>query len=72
MYEPISQGIAKLFAIHDQLIEEIELLGFGLLANVVLFRVLLYELLHHLSIKLKVILFELFDQSLLPYGLHLH
>ena len=72
MYEPISQSIGKLFAIHDQLVKEVELLGFGLLANIVLFRVLLYELLHHLSIKLKAILFKLFDQSLLQLGNHLH
>ena len=48
---PIGQSVYKLSAIHDDLVDEVELLGLGFLADVVLLSILLDELLHAMLVK---------------------
>ena len=54
---PIRHRLGELFAVHNKLIEEVELLGLGLLADVeaLALVVLLDELLHAIRVKFKLL-----------------
>ena len=54
---PIRRRLGELFAVHNKLIEEVELLGLGLLADVEALPlvVLLDELLHAIRVKFKLL-----------------
>ena len=55
--KPIRHRLGELFAVHDQLVEEVELLGLGLLADVEALPlvVLLDELLHAFRVKFELL-----------------
>ena len=54
---PIRRRLGELFAVHNKLIEEVELLGLGLFADVeaLALVVLLDELLHAIRVKFKLL-----------------
>ena len=71
-HDSLRKLIFELFAVQDELVEEVELLGFGLLANVVLLNVCLYKELHLRWLKLEAVLLHLICDGLLFVRIRRH